>query len=64
MEVGEITMKEKRPAATEIDSLSEYERFLLEALLELAAEEAGKPLSAAAKRAVISAFLENLRARG
>lgn len=56
-------MKEKRHAATEIDGLSEYERFLLDALLELAAEEAGKPLSAAAKRAVISAFLENLRAR-
>lgn len=57
-------MTEKRPFATEIDELSDYERFLLDALLELAAEEAGKPLSAAAKRAITSAFLENLRTRG
>lgn len=54
-------MKEKRPAVADTGDLSEYERFLLHALLELAAEEAGKPLSAAERRALTLTFLEDIQ---
>lgn len=50
-------------AVTEIDALSVYERFLLDTLLKLAAEEAEKTLSEAVTRALIAASLENRRSR-
>jgi len=52
---------EKRPAVADIDDLSGYERFLLNALLQLAAEEAGRPLSAAERRALTLTFLEDIQ---
>jgi len=54
-------VKEKRAAVADIGDLSEYERFLLNALLELAAEETGKPLRAAARRTLTAAFLKDLQ---
>ena len=50
-------MAEKRPAV-ETKELSEYDRFLLDALLQQAAKDAGKPLSIAAKSKLIQDFLD------
>ncbi|TNL00700.1 hypothetical protein CYD30_28680 [Kosakonia cowanii] len=41
-----------------IDELSEYDRFLLDALLQQAAKDAGKPLSVNARRELTLSFLE------
>lgn len=40
------------------DALSEYDRFLLDALLQQAAKDAGRPLSVAARRELTRSFLE------
>jgi len=63
-------VKEKRPAVADTGDLSGYDRFLLNALLVLAAEEAGRHLSAAfledlqqAKRARVNAKLSATRSR-
>jgi len=54
-------VKEKRPAVADTGDLSEYDPFLLYALLELAPEEVGKPLSAGERRALTLTFLEDIQ---
>ncbi|MGL5385937.1 MAG: hypothetical protein ACRDCA_08770 [Serratia sp. (in: enterobacteria)] len=51
-------MTEKRPTTADIEQLSEYDRFLLDALLQQAAKEAGKPLSLASRRELTERFVE------
>jgi len=49
---------EKRPVAVDTEKLNEYDRFLLDALLQQAAKEAGRPLSVAARRELTMTFFE------
>lgn len=51
-------MTEKRPVAVDTEKLSEYDRFLLDALLQQAARDAGRPLSIAVRRALTLSFFE------
>lgn len=41
-----------------LDRLGEYERFLLNALLEQATREAGRPLTSAVRRRITADFIE------
>lgn len=51
-------MTEKRPITVDIEQLSEYDRFLLDALLQQGAQEAGKPLTLTARRELTARFFE------
>lgn len=51
-------MTEKRPIVVNMNELSDYDRFLLDALLQQAAKEAGKPLSVTARRELTLSFFE------
>lgn len=51
-------MSEKKQVSVDIKELSEYDRFLLEALLQQATREARKPLSADARHQLILTFFE------
>lgn len=51
-------MTEKRPVSADTEKLNEYDRFLLDALLQQAAKDAGRPLSVAARRELTRSFLE------
>lgn len=51
-------MTEKRPVSADTEKLDEYDRFLLDALLQQAEKDAGRPLSVAARRELTRSFFE------